>query len=229
MPAAGTSKAPPKRRHELRLSGSGGQGILLAATLLAEAATSAGHEVVMTQSYGPEARGGASKAEVIVSSEPIDFPEVTVPELTLCLSQEAFDAYAALTRPGGTVIYDDRLVESRPIAGVDLVAAPLAQTAIEAAGAAIVTNVVALGLVQKVAGVVTRAALEAALRRRLPPRLLELNMRALRLGAGLAGDSRGARPASTKTAAVGKKAAAAATKRSRGGDAGTRSRGAGSA
>lgn len=222
MPVAGTSKKPRKRRHELRLSGSGGQGILLAATLLAEAATSAGREVVMTQSYGPEARGGASKAEVIVSGEPIDFPEVTVPELTLCLSQEAFDAYAALTQPGGTVIYDDRLVESRPIAGVGLMAAPLAQTAIEVAGAAIVTNVVALGLVQKVAGVVTRAALEAALRRHLPPRLLELNMRALRLGAGLAGDSRRARPATTK-------AAAAATKRSRGGDAGARSRGSGGA
>jgi 2-oxoglutarate ferredoxin oxidoreductase subunit gamma len=214
VPAAGTRKAT-RRRHELRLSGSGGQGILLAATLLAEAATSAGHEVVMTQSYGPEARGGASKAEVIVSAEPIDFPEVTAPDLTLCLSQEAFDAYAELTRPGGTVVFDERLVESRPIAGVGLVPAPLAQTAIEAAGAEIVTNVVALGLVQKVAGVVTRAALEAALRRRLPPRLLELNLRALRLGAGLAGDSR--------------RAATATAKRRRGGDAAPRSRGDGRA
>ena len=193
MPVARTSRSSAKRtggrplRAELRFSGSGGQGILLAAALLAEAATAAGHEVVMTQSYGPEARGGASKAEVIVASEAIDFPEVTTPDLTLCFSQEAFDAYAGLTRAGGTVVFDDRLVSARPLDGVRLLPAPLTEAAERDAGAAIVANVVALGLVQKATGVVTRAALETAVRRRLPKRLHAVNLRALRIGAGLAG------------------------------------------
>ena len=90
------------QRHEIRLSGSGGQGIILAATLLADAAVATGREVIATQSYGPEARGGASKAEVIVAADEIDYPEVTAPGITVCLSQEAFDAYAGLTVPAAS-------------------------------------------------------------------------------------------------------------------------------
>ncbi|MBM3147457.1 MAG: 2-oxoacid:acceptor oxidoreductase family protein, partial [Actinobacteria bacterium] len=72
-------------RQEYRLSGSGGQGLQLAAVILAEAATAIGKEVVQTQSYGPEARGGASRSEVIISDWPIDFPELESPDVTLCL------------------------------------------------------------------------------------------------------------------------------------------------
>lgn len=184
MPAAKKAEA---QRVELRFSGSGGQGIMLAATVYAEAAVEGGFEVVATQSYGPEARGGASKAEVIVSSQghEIDFPEVTDPDVTLCLSQEAFDAYAVQTRRGGIVIYDDKLVEPTAVGGRRLVGAPLTATAETELGKAIVANIVALGLMQREAGVVTIKALETALTRRLPARLLDLNLRALRCGAEL--------------------------------------------
>ena len=178
---------PAKARTEIRLSGSGGQGIILAATLLADAAAVTGKEVVQTQSYGPEARGGASKAEVIISGEEIDFPEATAPDVTLCLSQESFDGYAALTVVGGLVLYDDRLVEPRPIRGVRLVGAPFTDVAEHELGKAIVANVVATGTIQALTRVVGRRELTAAVRRRVPPRFLDLNLRALRLGYGLGG------------------------------------------
>ena len=175
-------------RHEIRLSGSGGQGIILAATLLADAAVASGREVIGTQSYGPEARGGASKAEVIIADDEIDFPEVTAPVITVCLSQEAFDAYAPLTVPGGLVVYDDRLVTAQPLVaaqpleGLRLVGLPFTHLAETELGKAIAANIVMLGALQQLTGVVRADALEDAVRRRLPAKIVELNIRALKLG-----------------------------------------------
>jgi 2-oxoglutarate ferredoxin oxidoreductase subunit gamma len=169
-------------RHEVRLSGSGGQGIILAATLLADAAAASGREVIGTQSYGPEARGGASKAEVIIADDEIDFPEVTAPVITVCLSQEAFDAYAALTVPGGLVVYDERLVTPQPLEGRRLVGLPFTHLAETELGKAIAANIVMLGALQELTGVIGADALEDAVRRRLPAKIVELNVRALRLG-----------------------------------------------
>ena len=186
-------------RHEIRLSGSGGQGIILAATLLADAAVAAGGEVIATQSYGPEARGGASKAEVIVADDEIDFPEVTAPGITVCLSQEAFDAYAALTVPGGTVVYDERLVEAATLPQRRVVGLPFTQLAESELGKAIAANIVMLGALQELTGVVGAPALADAVRRRLPAKIVELNLKALELGhecaarAGRAGGRTGSR------------------------------------
>jgi 2-oxoglutarate ferredoxin oxidoreductase subunit gamma len=177
-PAAGAGEV----RHEIRLSGSGGQGIILAATLLADAAVATGREVIATQSYGPEARGGASKAEVIVADGEIDFPEVTAPSVTVCLSQEAFDAYAALTVPGGLVVCDDRLVQAVPLPDRRVVGLPFTQLAESELGKAIAANIVMLGALQELTGVVGAEALEEAVRRRLPAKIVELNVRALNLG-----------------------------------------------
>ena len=129
--AASGVRAP---RLEIRLSGRGGQGLVLASVVLAEAAAATGREVVQTQTYGPEARGGASRAEVIVSDEEIDFPELVSPDITICLSQEAFDTFAAVTRDGGLVLYDEQIVVARPVKGVRLVGAPLTSLAQQAAG-----------------------------------------------------------------------------------------------
>ena len=179
-------------RHEIRLSGSGGQGIILAATLLADAAVATGREVVATQSYGPEARGGASKAEVIVADEQIDYPEVTSPGITVCLSQEAFDAYAAQTVPGGLVVYDDRLVKAAELPGRRVVGLPFTHIAEAELGRAIAANIVMLGALQELSGVASAEQLADAVRRRLPAKNVELNLRALELGrervAGAAGD-----------------------------------------
>jgi len=174
--------APDTTRHEVRLSGSGGQGIILAATLLADAAVATGREVIATQSYGPEARGGASKAEVIVSDDEIDYPEVTSPGITVCLSQEAFDAYAAQTVPGGLVVYDDRLVKAVELAGRRVVGLPFTHVAEAELGRAIAANIVMLGALQALTGIVTAEQLADAVRRRLPAKIVELNLRALELG-----------------------------------------------
>jgi len=183
---AASAAAPVARaaaaRHEVRFSGAGGQGIILAATLLADAAVATGREVIATQNYGPEARGGASKAEVIVSDDEIDFPEVTSPVITVCLSQEAFDAYAGLTVDGGLVVYDDRLVRPAPLPERRLVGLPFTELAEDELGKAIAANIVMLGALQELTGVVGAEALEDAVRRRLPAKIVELNVRALDLG-----------------------------------------------
>jgi 2-oxoglutarate ferredoxin oxidoreductase subunit gamma len=173
---------PGATKTEIRLSGSGGQGILLAAALLADAALASGRRVVQTQSYGPEARGGASKAEVIISSEEIDYPEVRYPDITLCLSQAAFDKYAARNRPGSYIYFDSGLVRPSAIGGVELLGAPFTRLASEEIGRSMVTNIVALAALAAHTEVVSKEALVQALARRLPPKLLELNQRALELG-----------------------------------------------
>ncbi len=185
----------PSDRVEIRLSGSGGQGVLLAATILAEAATALGKHVVQTQSYGPAARGGASKAEVIVSSDEIDYPEVHAPHASLCLSQEAYDTYAGDTREGGLLVYDAGLIDpgaappGRRVCGI-----PFAQLAVERLGKTVVANIVAVGAFVSLTRVLPAAAVEEAVLRRVPRRFRELNAEAFRLGAELAAGCDGARP-----------------------------------
>ena len=170
-------------RVEIRCSGSGGQGILLAAAIIAEAAAALGRRVVQTQSYGPEARGGASKAEVIVSSEPIDYPEVQHPDVSLVLSQAAYDKYAADTRPGGLLIYDSGLVEPDPDdESVVRCGLPFTQVASDDLGKKVVTNIVALGALARVSGVLPVDAVRDAVMSRVPPRFKELNEQAFDLG-----------------------------------------------
>jgi 2-oxoglutarate ferredoxin oxidoreductase subunit gamma len=168
---------------EVRLSGSGGQGILLAAALLADAALQSGKQVVQTQSYGPEARGGASKAEIILSAEEIDYPEVRHPDFTLCLSQPAFDRYSPEAPAGSVIYYDSGLVEPSPTEGVALYGAPFTDIASLQLGKTVVTNIVALGALAKHSGIADHEELLKALGRRLPQKLVALNEKALALGA----------------------------------------------
>jgi 2-oxoglutarate ferredoxin oxidoreductase subunit gamma len=183
--AGATAARPgaPDARVEVRCSGSGGQGILLAAAILAEAAAALGRRVVQTQSYGPEARGGASKAEVIIAGEPIDYPEVQHPDVSLVLSQAAYDKYAKDTRPGGLLVYDSGLVEPDP-ADESLVRCglPFTQAASGELGKKVVTNIVAVGALVAVSGVLPADAVREAVVSRVPPRFRELNEQAYGLG-----------------------------------------------
>ena len=177
---------PADGRYEIRLSGSGGQGLILAAVILAEAAVSRGKEVVQSQSYGPEARGGASQAAVIISDDEIDYPEVEAADLTLCLSQPAFDKFAPQTRPGGLVLYDSGLVVPGSFAGARLIGLPFTQTAQRKAGTPMAANVVALGAIVVLLPAVDREALAASVGKRLPAKVVEANLKALAAGAELA-------------------------------------------
>ncbi len=177
------AEAAQLARVEIRCSGSGGQGILLAAAIIAEAAAALGRYVVQTQSYGPEARGGASKAEVIVSGETIDYPEVQRPDVSLVLSQAAYDKYAADMKPGGLLIYDSGLVEPDPD---DLTVVrcglPFTQAATDELGKKVVTNIVALGALVAVSGVLPADAVRDAVVSRVPARFKDLNEQAYGLG-----------------------------------------------
>jgi 2-oxoglutarate ferredoxin oxidoreductase subunit gamma len=172
-----------RRRVEIRCSGSGGQGILLAAAIIAEAAAALGMHVVQTQSYGPEARGGASKAEVIIADEAIDYPEVRRPDVSLVLSQAAYVKYAADTRAGGLLIYDSGLVHVDPgEASVVRCGLPFTQVASDELGKKVVTNIVALGALARVGEVLPVDAVREAVLSRVPARFKELNARAFDLG-----------------------------------------------
>lgn len=169
-------------RLELRLSGTGGQGLILAGILLAEAAgVYEGKHVVQTQSYGPEARGGASRSDVIISDQEILFPEVEQPDILLCMSAESCRRYSGQVKPGGTIIVDPLYVSEVSSPGALVYRVETTRLADEL-GRRIVANVVALGAVAALTGVVGHDALERAVLRRAPRGTEELNRRALEAG-----------------------------------------------
>ncbi len=173
-----------RTRWEVRLAGTGGQGQVLAAIILADAAgLHAGYNVVQTQDYGPESRGGASKAEVILTTDPeVDYPKATAPDVLVAMSQPAFDRYAAGVRPGGVVLADSTWVRAAPSGKARVLPLPLTQAARERLGRALVANVVALGALAAVFPPVPLEALERAVLRRAPRGTEDLNRRALQLG-----------------------------------------------
>lgn len=166
---------------QIRLSGSGGQGVITAAIIMAEAAVAEGKEAVQTQSYGPEARGGASKAEVIISDAPIYHPKVTTPDLLLAMTQQAADKYIKDLAPGGILVIDEDLVPNPPAHGT-IIRVPITRMAVEELGKDLFANIIALGVVSKIAGDVSLNAIREAVASRVPPTTIEQNMKALELG-----------------------------------------------
>ncbi|HEY9053324.1 MAG TPA: 2-oxoacid:acceptor oxidoreductase family protein [Rectinemataceae bacterium] len=171
-------------RVEFRLSGSGGQGLLLAGIVLAEAAILDGKNAVQTQSYGPEARGGSSKAEVVISDEDIDYPKATDPDYLLALTRDAYLGYGASMKRG--VIITDSSVRLDPSITARTVSLPILSTASETLGKKVVANIVALGALAGVSGIVPRSALRQAVKARVPKGTDELNLAALDAGLQLA-------------------------------------------
>jgi 2-oxoglutarate ferredoxin oxidoreductase subunit gamma len=167
-------------RLEIRLAGMGGQGMILAGVLLADAAIRDGKNAVQTQSYGPEARGGASRSEVILSTDEIDYPEVIQADVVLCMSQQACDRYAHDLKRSGLLIVDSAHVRRTPTTLA--IRADLTGWAIEETEREITANVVALGFLVGLTGVVSREALQATILARAPAGTEDLNLRALRRG-----------------------------------------------
>lgn len=182
-----------RMRKEVRLSGSGGQGLILAGIILAEAAIHDGHEVVQTQSYGPEARGGASRAEVIIADEAIDYPKVGTPDVVLVMSQEACNKYARRVKRGGVVVVDETNVKTVPdVEGARVVRLPITDIARHEAGRQVTANMVALGALVGITGLATPEAAERAVRERVPKGTEDLNLKAFRLGMKRAREALGA-------------------------------------
>jgi len=174
------------KQLELRLSGSGGQGLITAGIILAEAALKDNMNAIQTQSYGPEARGGASKAEVIISDAAIDFPKVTLPTMTLALTQIASDKYISDISEDGTIIVDDAIQLPEGIKAKNIYKIPIIKTAVNEVGKEIVANIVALGLIVGLTGIVSEESLEQAIMSRIPKGTEDLNRLALKKGYELA-------------------------------------------
>ncbi len=167
-------------RLEVRLAGMGGQGMILAGVILADAAIRDAKYAVQTQSYGPEARGGASRSEVIVSEIEIDYPEVIEADVLLCMSQQACDKYYRRVKQSGLLIVDPAHVRRTPT--IRAIKAHFTEWAVEVTGREITANVVALGFLVGLTDLVSPEALEAAVSDRVPAGTGDMNVRALRRG-----------------------------------------------
>ena len=169
------------KRTEIRLAGEGGQGMILAGIILAEAAAIYdGKQATQTQSYGPEARGGASRSEVVISDGEIDHPEVLSADVVVTLSQEAYKKFANTVNADGLLIVDeDRVKTSAGFSGVKI---PIVRIAQETTGKAITANTVALGVLVELTNLVSRESIEKAVTARAPKGTEEMNRRALQAG-----------------------------------------------
>ncbi len=174
------SGASDAGRSDVRVAGFGGQGIILAGYLLGKAASLYdGKEAVLTQAYGPEARGGACNADVVISPETIGFPEIEAPNVIALMSQEAADSYLPTATADATVLVDEDLVHVDRDGPVHTV--PATRIADEL-GRRIVANMVMLGFVSAVTKVVSPDALKEAIRTTVRPNLVDLNLRAFEAG-----------------------------------------------
>ena len=170
-------------RFEITLSGSGGQGMILAGKILAEAASIFDKkEAVMTQSYGPEARGGASRAEVIIRSEQIDYPKVMNVSILLAMTQEAMDKYGKLLSPDGLLIVDETFIKDVPKQFKRVLSIPFTSMALKMLENPIVANVIALGALAAVTGAVSRKALISAVLHRVPDKVIVKDRLAVDVG-----------------------------------------------
>lgn len=174
-------------RYEFRLSGSGGQGLILAGKILAEAAAIYdGKNATQSQSYGPEARGGSSRSEVIVSDEEIDYPKAVNIDLLLCFTQEACDKYHQDVKETGILLVDESYVTKIPKGKYRVYSVPITETAEKKVGKALVANIVALGIITQVTGVISKEAVEAAILSRVPKGTEDLNLKAFNTGIEMA-------------------------------------------
>jgi len=163
------------------LGGSGGQGIILMGIILAEAiGIYNGKFVAQTQSYGPEARGGSSKSEVIVSSGEIDYPKAMKPDLLLVMNQKSCDEFYPDLKPEGTLIVDSTFVTQVPTPKAYRV--PFTRIAREKFGKEVVANIIALGALSQLTPIVSAKAIESAVLARVPKGTEKLNREALRAG-----------------------------------------------
>ena len=167
-------------RLEIRLAGMGGQGMVLAGIILADAAIRDGKNAAQTQNYGPEARGGASRSEVVISDEQIDYPEVTEADILLCMSQEACDRYYGSLRKNGLLLIDTTYVKRTPTA--QAVGGAFTTWALETTDREVTASVLALAFLASLTDLVSRPALEEAVTGRTPPGTAELNLKAVARG-----------------------------------------------
>lgn len=172
-------------RYEMRLTGSGGQGVIMASVILAEAAVIQGKNAIQSQSYGPEARGGTSKAETIIGEKAIGYSKVTRPNFLLALTQESLDKYSKVLADDAIILIDNSL-HGNNIENAKVVSLPILKTAREEIGKPMTANIVAVGAINGITKLFPEEILQEAVKRHIPKGTEDLNMRALAAGESLA-------------------------------------------
>lgn len=170
-------------RKEIRFAGFGGQGILLSGIILGRAAALYENSYAFqTQSIGPEARGGMSRAEVVISDNPKDYPKVRNLDILIAMSQESLDTYTKDLDAGKILIYDpDMMINSPDREDIDIYSVPSTQTAYDI-GNKIVANVAMLGALVSITNIISKESLKNAVSDAVPPKFKELNLKALEKG-----------------------------------------------
>lgn len=178
-------------RCRLVFSGSGGQGVITAAIILAEAAVlHEGLNAVQSQSYGAEARGGATRSDVVIADTPIYFPKVLQPNVLVCLTQEAYNKFSGIIRPGGLLLTDSRYVKTQRKVDALQRELPMYRSVLETIGKPIVFNICMLGALVSLTDLVRPEAILKVLESRVPPDFYEMNRKALELGMRLGESAR---------------------------------------
>jgi len=176
------SSADERALKEILISGFGGQGVVLAGQILGKAASLGDHkECTLTQSYGPEARGGACSAQVIIAEATIHYPYVRRPDILVCLSQGGYDKYGSQLKEDGTLLVDGDLVRSADLSAPNSFAIPSTRMA-EELGRRMMANIVMLGFLTAITEAVTVDAMRTAVTRSVPKGTEELNLTAFNKG-----------------------------------------------
>lgn len=169
-------------RTEIRISGFGGQGIVLMGYITGKAAAIYDNKnATLTQSYGPEARGGACSAQVIVATEKINYPVLVAPDILITMSQAAYNTFRPGLKPGGILLYDSGLVKLNPDDTTNIYPIPAKDIA-KNLGRQIIANMVMLGFLVAIGKVVNKEAMEQAITASVPAEMQELNLEAFRRG-----------------------------------------------
>ena len=172
-------------RYEMRFAGSGGQGVILASVIVAEAAVIKGLNTVQSQAYGPEARGGVSKAETVLSHDKIWYSKVTRPNFLLALTQASLDKYTQELAEEAVVMMDDSLTMPAELDPAHVISVPILQTAKEKVGKAFTANIVAVGAINRALQLFSDEELMEGVKRHIPAGTEEINAKALAEGAAL--------------------------------------------
>ena len=173
-------------RCRMVFSGSGGQGVITASIILAEAAVLYENlNAVQSQSYGAEARGGSTRSDVIISDARIDYPKVIQPNVLICLTQEAYNKFYQIIRPGGLLITDTRYVKTQKKVDAQQRELPMYEHVMEKIGKPIVFNICMLGSVIRMTELVSPDSIMEVLQTRMLPDFLDINRQALELGLAL--------------------------------------------
>jgi len=170
--------------YEMRLAGLGGQGLILAGIIVAEAAgIYEGKEVVQTQAYGAETRGGFSRSDVVISDEPILYPKASELDFLLAMGQSAYEEHLGSLKKNGVLLLDSTYVSE--VSGERTYAIAFSKIAREKFGRENVANIIALGAITQVFPVISQESMEKAVVNRVPPRFIELNKNAFKEGVKL--------------------------------------------